>query len=203
MEYITNPAMSLGEAVAKYEAGGASAMTDSDLLRIILGMDEEDAGEAAEAVADGNASVLPESIRNKAEALVEYISRYRRKTIISAPCDAYRLIQHYAFGAAQEYLIVITLNGAHEAVGTHVVTKGLLNRTIVHPREVFAEAVKDRAAAIVVAHNHPSGTVDPSDDDKAVTDRLKAAGEIMGIKVLDHIVFTEDIYYSFLEHGLM
>lgn len=72
-----------------------------------------------------------------------------------------------------------------------------------HPREVFADAIRSRAAAVVIAHNHPSGNVEPSEDDKQVTVRLQKAGEILGIKVLDNIVFSEDRYYSFLEHGLM
>ena len=95
------------------------------------------------------------------------------------------------------------LNGAHEVVGTLVATIGLLNRTIVHPREVFSEAIHKRAAAIAIAHNHPSGNVEPSEDDKDVTVRIVKCGDILGIKVIDHIVFSEDKYYSFLEHGLM
>ena len=95
------------------------------------------------------------------------------------------------------------LNGAHEVISTFVATIGLLNRTIVHPREVFSDAISRRAAAIAIAHNHPSGNIEPSDDDKDVTSRIVKAGEILGIKVLDHLVFTDEQYFSFLEHGLM
>lgn len=98
---------------------------------------------------------------------------------------------------------MVLLNGAHEVLGTFVATIGLLNKTIVHPREVFADAIRSRAAAIAIAHNHPSGNIEPSQDDKDVTARLQKAGQILGIKLLDHLVFTDERYYSFLEHGLM
>ena len=86
--------------------------------------------------------------------------------------------------------MVVMLNGAHEVLGTFVATVGLLNRTIVHPREVYAPAIKERAAAIAIAHNHPSGNVTPSEEDKDVTIRIKKAGDILGIKLLDHVMFT-------------
>ena len=79
---------------------------------------------------------------------------------------------------------------------------GILNRTIVHPREVFAEPITKRAAAIIVAHNHPSGNVDPSPEDREITNRLKAAGETLGIPLLDHIIFGVKGYFSFVEQGI-
>ena len=69
--------------------------------------------------------------------------------------------------------------------------------------EEYADAIKERASAIVIAHNHPSGNLDPSDDDKDVTKRIQRAGEILGIRILDHLIISTDTYYSFLEHGLM
>lgn len=75
--------------------------------------------------------------------------------------------------------------------------------TLVHPREVFAGALLDRAAAVIVAHNHPSGSVSPSGEDRAVTRSLVSAGEILGIRVLDHVVFAPGTYHSFLESGEM
>jgi DNA repair protein RadC len=76
-----------------------------------------------------------------------------------------------------------------------------VNRALVHPREVFAEALVDRAAAVVVAHNHPSGNVEPSAEDREVTARLQKAGNTLGIAMLDHIIFSQEGYYSFLEQG--
>jgi DNA repair protein RadC len=81
---------------------------------------------------------------------------------------------------------------------------GLLNRTLVHPREVFKHAIKDNSAAIIIGHNHPSGSLDPSTEDKDITRRMKIAGEILGIKVLDHIIVSPTKgYLSMLEMNLL
>ena len=82
-----------------------------------------------------------------------------------------------------------------------VVSIGLIDRSPVHPREVFADAIADRASAIIVAHNHPSGELGPSPSDIAITAQLKAAGEVVGIELLDHIIFNRIGYVSFLEAG--
>ena len=126
----------------------------------------------------------------------------RRKRVITSPADIYTEIRHFA-DEYQERFICMALNGAHEIIYVREVTRGLLNRTVIHPRECFAEAVKEHAAAIVIAHTHPSGTLSPSDEDKDVTIRLVKAGELLGIKVIDHLIVTQDGYFSFLEHGLM
>lgn len=78
---------------------------------------------------------------------------------------------------------------------------GLINRSPVHPREVFADALTDRASAVIVAHNHPSGGLEPSPSDIDVTAQIKAAGQIVGIVLLDHIIFNRTGYFSFLEAG--
>ena len=78
---------------------------------------------------------------------------------------------------------------------------GLVNKTQVHPREVFADPITDRASAIIVAHNHPAGGLNPSKEDIEVTKQLKSAGEILGIRMLDHIILNHKGYYSFLEDG--
>lgn len=143
----------------------------------------------------------------KAAAVTAALELGRRRSprvsrIITTPEEAYAEVRHYA-SRTQEQLVVVMLNGAHEVIGSFVATMGLVNRTIVHPREVFAEPIEARAAAITIAHNHPSGRVEPSEEDKEVTFRLSKAGELLGIKLLDHLVITEDSYYSFLEHGLL
>ena len=119
---------------------------------------------------------------------------------ITFPADILPLIQNYA-DRRQEHFICISLNGSNEIIATRVVTIGLLNRSQVHPREVFADPIVDRAAAIIVAHNHPSSSVDPSKEDIQVTNMLKKAGETLGIQLLDHIIFNKKDYYSFLENG--
>ena len=105
----------------------------------------------------------------------------------------------------QEAFAVLSLNGANKPNGpARIVTLGLLNSNQVHPREVFADPIVDRAAAIIVAHNHPSGTMEASPEDLAITRRLVKAGEILGIRVLDHLILSPDGgHISMKQKGLM
>ncbi len=96
----------------------------------------------------------------------------------------------------QEYFVVLTLDGANRLISNQVVFQGTLNQSLVHPREIFAKAIEDRAASIVVAHNHPSGNVEPSDEDIVITQKLKEAGQLLGIKVLEHIIVAKEGYTS-------
>ena len=112
------------------------------------------------------------------------------------------LISHIA-DKKQEHLLCISLNGANEVIGNRLITVGLLTTTQVHPREVFADAVAERAAFIILAHNHPSGALEPTPDDLAATRQLIEAGRILGIPVLDHIVISRKGFISFREMGLM
>jgi DNA repair protein RadC len=121
---------------------------------------------------------------------------------ISFPADVLPLISHYA-DRKQEHFLALPLNGAHEVIACRVVSVGLVNRALVHPREIYADAIVDRAAAIIVAHNHPSGNIDPSPEDREVTRRLYAAGETLGVSLLDHVIFSAGGYYSFLEHDML
>ena len=121
---------------------------------------------------------------------------------VSRPQDIYAALARYA-RARNERFFAITLNGAHEIIKIHIVSIGLVNRTVVHPREVFITAIKDNATAIVVAHNHPSGHLDPSPEDREITDRLRNASEVLGLALLDHLIFSRTGYYSFVEHGLL
>lgn len=100
-----------------------------------------------------------------------------------------------------EYFFGITLNGNHKIIDVHIITKGLVNRVLVHPREVFRPVLLDNATAIVVAHNHPSGNLEPSREDKDITNRLKEAGELLGIRVIDHLIFSSNGYRSMLENN--
>jgi len=119
---------------------------------------------------------------------------------ISTPADVLPLIQNYA-DRKQEHFICVSINGANEVIKSRVVSVGLVNKTQVHPREVFADPITDRASGIIVAHNHPSGSLTPSMEDKEITEQLKSAGETLGIRLLDHIIFNHKGYYSFLESG--
>ena len=120
---------------------------------------------------------------------------------IKTPADVLPLfIRNYA-DRLQEHFLCITINGANKVLNVRVVSIGLIDRTPVHPREVFADAITDRASGIILAHNHPEGGVEPSDADAEVTRRIKQAGEILGIHLLDHIIFNPTTYFSFLEAG--
>ena len=119
---------------------------------------------------------------------------------IRNPADIYSLVRHHA-DRKQERFISISLNGAHEALAVRVVTVGLVNRTIVHPREVFADLIQDRAAAFCVAHNHPSGQLSPSSEDDEITLRLQHSAEILGIHFLDHLIFSDSLWWSYRQNG--
>jgi len=121
---------------------------------------------------------------------------------IRHPTDIYNIIRHHA-DRRQERFLCLSLNGAHEVLATRIVTIGLVNRAIVHPREVFADPILDRASAIIVAHNHPSGNLKPSEEDNEITRRLKSSAEILGINFLDHLIFSERFYFSFRQAGLI
>jgi len=116
------------------------------------------------------------------------------------PASIFEMVRHYG-DRMQEHFIVVMLNGAHELIGMNVVSIGLVNRALVHPREVFSDAIRERATAIVLAHNHPSGNLEPSTDDIEVTLRLRKAGLLLGIEILDHLIFCSDGYRSMLENG--
>ena len=95
----------------------------------------------------------------------------------------------------------MVLDAKNRALGYHVASTGILNASLVHPREVFKVAILANAAALVVLHNHPSGDPLPSAEDYAITERLVAAGRLLGIRVLDHVVVGDDDYFSFADAG--
>jgi DNA repair protein RadC len=103
----------------------------------------------------------------------------------------------------QEVMVVMSLNGANKPIKTRWTTVGLLDCNQVHPREVFADPLMDRAAAIIIAHNHPSGTLEPSPEDLALTKRLQNAGELLGIRVLDHLIISASGFISLKQRGHM
>ena len=102
-----------------------------------------------------------------------------------------------------EDFIVLCLNGAHQVIGWVKVSSGGMSFAQVDPRLVFSIALQTASAALIIAHNHPSGNVEPSEEDKRLTTRLKAAGELLGVRVLDHIILSKEAAFSFKENGLM
>lgn len=137
-------------------------------------------------------------------AAVELSRRYliKQNVKISSAEEVYRALRGYA-DKKQEYFLVLTLDGASHLIEQRVISIGTLNQSLVHPREVFADAVCDRAAGIIIAHNHPSGVLEPSVADRRVTQRLKEVGEIMGIELLDHVILSKAGFLSLREEGLV
>jgi DNA repair protein RadC len=115
---------------------------------------------------------------------------------IRKPKDVFNLVKSYK-NAAQETLLLITLNTVRCPIGVYIISIGTINRTIVHPREVFYKAILDLSNDIILVHNHPSGDVDPSENDVDVTKRIYEVGKIVGINLLDHIIISDEKYYSF------
>lgn len=103
----------------------------------------------------------------------------------------------------QEYILCLSLDSGNRLIARRVVTIGTLTSSLVHPREVFAGPLKDRAASVIVAHNHPSGDPHPSRKDIEATQQLVAAGILLGIPLRDHIIVTSDCYFSFSERYLI
>jgi DNA repair protein RadC len=103
----------------------------------------------------------------------------------------------------QEHFVVITLDAAGRLINSKVVFIGTVTATLVHPREIFAQAVADMAVSIIVAHNHPSGVPEPSKQDITTTQQLVAAGLIMGITIDDHIIVAGGQHFSFAANGLL
>ena len=104
---------------------------------------------------------------------------------------------------SQEHFVCISLNGANEMIEKRIVTIGILDKSLVHPRDVFADVIVDRAAAVIFAHNHPSGDLQPSDADLKTQDQLVQAAKILGFRVLDHVIVSRRGHFSFQETGLM
>ena len=109
------------------------------------------------------------------------------------------MIRHYA-DRKQEHFLSVSINGANEVLNIRVVSIGLINKSHVHPREVLADILAERASAVIVAHNHPHGELKPSPEDIQVTRQLKDAAKILGLSFLDHIIFNTKGYYSFAEN---
>jgi DNA repair protein RadC len=106
-------------------------------------------------------------------------------------------------GKRQEYFVCLSLDSGQKLIARRTVTIGLLDTTLVHPREVFAGPLVDRAASVIVSHNHPSGDASPSKHDIEVTQQLIAAAQLLGIRLRNHLIVTKDEHYSFVANGLI
>jgi DNA repair protein RadC len=204
----------------KFQRYGIEGLSDVELLQLILGSGPRGLGvknlaelclEAWDSAAvpdaklwnrighiDGMGLAKTAQIAAAWELARRRIDPRTRK--ITCPAALYAQLIRYA-GRPQETFITASVNGAQELLKLRIITVGLLNKTLIHPREVFAPAISDRAAGLLVAHNHPSGQLEPSREDLEVTTRLAQAGGLLGIPLLDHLIFTRDSYISLKELG--
>ncbi len=204
----------------KLQEKGASALTDEELVAAILGMGT--AGVDVRTIARQVVTLIHEHKENlaldhlleipgiglaKAAQILSAFELARRHLLkdtvkITVAQDVLPLVADIV-GKQQEYFVCISLNGANEVIEKRVVTIGLLDKSPVHPREVFADVIADRAAAVIFAHNHPSGDLQPSEADLRSHEQLTEAAKILGIRVLDHVLLTKKNYFSFQEAGLI
>jgi DNA repair protein RadC len=200
---------------------GAQALKDYELLSVLLGSGVKGkdvislSKEIIKLLEKDFTTITLEMLTNihglgKAKAAqilssIELSKRYlsdKQKIRISSSRDVYEELIPYK-DKQQEYFLAIYLDGANHLVNTEVISIGTLNQSLVHPREVFSYAIEKRCASIILAHNHPSGELNPSLSDINVTKRLQESGKILGIDILDHVIFTSDGFYSFKEEGIL
>ena len=147
----------------------------------------------------GLGSAKASQIISAIELSKRYLIKQNKK--ITSASDVYNELKDYQ-DKQQEYFLTIYLDGANHICETRVITIGTLNRSLVHPREVFAPAIESRCASIIVAHNHPSGICEPSDEDLQITNRLKDSGKLLGIEVLDHVILSKNGFLSMRDEGI-
>ena len=205
---------------------GAEVLSTSELLAILLRTGTEKY--SAVGLGDHLLASL-EGLRGVARATIEELSRVHgigpakaaqlkaaiefgrrlvaaspdERTKITSPRDVYNLLGPSLREEKREHFVAILMDTKNGVLRTKTVSVGDLSSSVVHPREVFAEAIRHSAASLIVAHNHPSGDPTPSPDDISVTRRLQEAGELLGIELLDHVVLGDNRFVSLKEKGLM
>ena len=206
---------------------GAAALTDSELLAILIGSgtQEKSALDIARDLTADNGILKNIALvhdvkelaktkglgRAKAATIIAALELGRRvasaeplmRDSIASPEDGVALLMPRLRYESKEHFLVVLLNSKNKVLEIEQISEGSLNSSVVHPREVFAPAVLHHAAAILTAHNHPSGDPTPSKEDKDLTNTLVQAGKYMGIPVLDHIIIGDAKYFSFKEHSYL
>jgi len=173
----------IARQVQKLLRKGAGAVTFDELV-------------ALRGVSTAGAGRIMAALEIAKRYLVKDVEPLRTMSEIVAHLDDIRSKQ-------QEYLVALSLDGGQRLIAQRIITIGTLDTVLAHPREVFAEALMDRAASLIVAHNHPSGEPQPSQNDIALTQQLVAAGQLLGVMLRDHIILTKTDYFSFRQHHLL
>jgi len=204
----------------KLREKGPSALTDQELVAAILGMGTARvdvrtmARQVVGLIREHKANLTLEHLLGvpgvglaKAAQILSAFELARRHLLkdtvrIVVAEDIVPLVADIA-GKQQEHFVCISLNGANEVIEKRIVTIGLLNNSPVHPREVFADVIADRAASVIFVHNHPSGDPTPSEGDLKIHEQLTQAAQILGIRVLDHVIVSKRGYLSFQNAGLI
>ncbi len=212
----------------KFYQYGTYAVTDTELLAIIIGkgVKNKSALDLAKEMLNkvGNLKRLSEKSVSEIERLeINGLGRAKIISILAAlelgrrslskknedpvlfqnPNDVYEYYCPLISGLKYELFKVAAVDGKNGLIKDTTISKGILDASLVHPREVFKFALNENAGALFLIHNHPSGILKPSEDDLKITERLQNAGELMGIRVIDHIIITEKGYYSFSQHNLL
>jgi len=207
----------MSNQLSRYKLGnrGAASLTDVELLQVIIGSGGKDndfkrIAKNLDAVIQrvGIEALTIDDVKSvkgigdaKASMVFAALEFYRRKLtkqtapLIDSPDKAAEQFS-YISEKKKEYFSMLTLDGARRLINTHTISVGTLMASLVHPREVFSAAIEDRAASIIIGHNHPSGTLDISQQDREVTKRIRQAGELLGIMLDDHIIVTDEGFIS-------
>lgn len=214
----------------KFVMHGSKALTDSELLAIILrtGTKGVSAGQLAERVLsqvnkNGNGLLglhqislhdlmqiegIGEVKAVKLKAIAEISTRIAQTKARKTLCyrTPYSIAEYYMERFRHEnveYILLIMFDSGMHAIGEKILSKGTVNASLLSPREVFVQALKEQAAGIMILHNHPGGNPEPSENDLRITARIKEAGLLTDIPLLDHIIIGDNSYFSFKESGLM
>ena len=212
----------------KLFGSGADMLTEAELLALVIRTGDPATGQSA---VDIGRLLMQEfgSLRNLAGATVAEICRIKgagpaKAAAIKAalemgkrlnsdrlangerftsPEQVYSHYHHVMRDRRKEYFMTLLLDGKNRILKEVRISEGSLNQSIVHPREVFNPAVRESAAAVILVHNHPSGDPEPSREDVEITRRLKEAGDLMGVRVLDHIIIGDGSFVSFTARGML
>ncbi len=211
------------ERLAQY---GANALSNAELLAILLrtGTPEMTAVQLAQHLLNSMGSLRAIATARPAElaqvkgiglaksaqllAAVELgrriaLEEMGNQPLISRPEDVYTYLHHRLRDEKQEHVVVLLLNTKNRLIGDVTVTKGTLDSSLLHPREVYREAIRHSASSVILAHNHPSGDPTPSGEDVQITRRIYQAGQIVGIELLDHVVIGDGRWVSLKQQGVV